>query len=196
MKTLVIATFNKHKLREFQALCRKLKIKAVSLEAFPHVKPPKEDGKTFQENAVKKAREIARLTGLAALADDSGICIDALGGKPGVDSAHFAGPKRDDAANNEKVLKKLACVPDAKRKAHYYCSIAVATPEKLIGIVNGKVNGRILREYRGKNGFGYDPFFYYQPYRKTFAEIPLSVKNKVSHRARALKKAIALLKQL
>ena len=196
MKTLVIATFNKHKLREFQALCRKLKIKAVSLDAFPKLKSPKEDGKTFQANAIKKAREIARLTGLPALADDSGICVDALKGKPGVDSAHFAGPKRDDEANNQKVLKKLARLPDLKRKAHYHCSIAVATPEKLIGVANGKVHGRILRDYRGKNGFGYDPLFYYPPYRKTFAEIPLSAKNKVSHRAQALKKAVALLERL
>ncbi len=196
MKTLVIATFNKHKLREFQALCRRLKIKAVSLEAFPHLKSPREDGKTFQENAIKKARFIARKTGLPALADDSGICVDALKGAPGVRSARYSGKKRGDHENNLKLLRELSQVPDRRRTAHYYCSIAVALPHKLIGVVNGKVNGRILREFRGNHGFGYDPLFYYVPYQKTFAEVPLSIKNRASHRARALKKAVKLLKQL
>ncbi|MBI4398829.1 MAG: XTP/dITP diphosphatase [Candidatus Omnitrophica bacterium] len=196
MKQLVIATFNKHKLRELIPLCRRLGIKPLSLEAFPHVKPPREDGKTFEENAMKKARFIARETGLPSLADDSGICVDALGGAPGVDSARYAGSSRDDRANNLKLLGKLEGVPAAKRSAYYYCAIALATPQKPIGTVRGKVRGRILREFRGKGGFGYDVLFYYPPFSKTFAEISLRKKNQVSHRSRALKRAIKLLKKV
>lgn len=196
MKSLVVATFNPHKLREFRVLCKPLAIRVLSLEAFPRLKPPREGGKTFRENAVKKACEIARKTGIPALADDSGICVPILGGEPGVQSARYSGKRKSDQANNLKLLKKLEKFPDAKRKAYYQCAIAVAAPDRLIGVCEGKVYGRILREFRGKGGFGYDPLFYYPRFRKTFAEISLPLKNKVSHRARALKKALQLLRKL
>ena len=196
MKSLVIATFNPHKLREFRVLCKSLKIRVLSLEAFPHVKPPRENGKTFEENAIKKAREIARKTGMPVLADDSGICVPVLGGEPGIRSARYAGKLKSDKANNLKLLKKLEKHPESKRKAYYQCAIALAAPNRLVGIVEAKVYGRILRNFRGSGGFGYDPLFYYPSFRKTFAEVPLSQKNKVSHRARAIKKAIKLLRKL
>ncbi len=169
--------------------------KFVSLTAFPEIKSVREDGKTFEENAIKKAVYVAKKTGCFAIADDSGICIDALGGKPGIRSARFAGYKGDEA-NNSKVFRSLKGVSDKDRKAHYHCSIAIASPDKVIGCCEGKVYGRITHERIGEKGFGYDPLFYFPPFKKTFAQVSLKQKNRVSHRAKALKKAVRILKKL
>jgi len=194
-QTIIIATKNKHKVKEFKSIGKELGVKFITLEAFPDLKQAREDGKTFKDNAIKKAKHIAKKTGLVAIADDSGICIDALGGEPGVRSARYAGGKGDDA-NNSKVLRRLKGVPSKLRKAHYHCSIAIASPTKLIGVAEGQVRGRITEELTGTGGFGYDPLFYYPPFKKTFAQVPLKRKNTVSHRARALRKVVKILKKL
>jgi len=189
---LLIATTNRHKLKEFRALFKRLpKLKLVSLNDLPSekIREVKEDGKTFEENAVKKALGYASQSGLLTLAEDSGICVDALRGKPGVYSARFAGPGKSDLANCKKLLRALKKTPLKNRKAHYESVIAIASPEKLIGVVNGKVAGFIDSEMKGKRGFGYDPLFHYPPFHKTFGQVSEARKNKVSHRSKSAKKS-------
>lgn len=187
-KKLLIATTNLHKLREIQTLLEDLDMQFFSLKDFPHVKEIKETGKTFRENAGIKALGYARQTGLLTLAEDSGLCCDALEGAPGVYSARFAGTGKDDYQNNLKVLKLLEKVPDNCRGAYFVSAIAVATPEKIFGVMEGVVHGVIAHEIRGNQGFGYDPLFYYPSFGKTFGEVPAEMKNKASHRAQALQK--------
>lgn len=203
MTKLLVATKNKsklvelnHLLRQFQKGKRK-RFQLVSLKEFPHIRSIREDGKTFEENAVKKARGYSRKTGLLTLAEDSGLCVDALGGRPGVYSARFAGAQKSDAANCRKVLKLLQRVKNPnKRRAHFYCAVALSSPSAVIGVVRGKVTGRIAFRKEGQNGFGYDPLMYYPAFRKTFGQVRPAVKNRVSHRFRALKRAISLLNSI
>ncbi|MGQ9824081.1 MAG: XTP/dITP diphosphatase [Desulfotomaculales bacterium] len=183
---IVLASRNPGKIRELRALLAPLKVAVVSLENYPALPEVEEDGATFTENAVKKACFAAAATGLWALADDSGLEVDYLGGAPGVFSARFAGPGGGDRANNEKLLRLLAGVPLEKRTARFRCVVAVASPEKEVYTAEGACEGVIAFAPRGDKGFGYDPLFYVPSFGKTFAELDPEVKNAVSHRAKAL----------
>ena len=156
-----------------------------------------EDGATFAENAVKKAEQVlAAAPGYdAALSDDSGLAVDALGGAPGVYSARYAGPQHDDADNNRKLMADMAGVPDGQRGCRFVCAVALARRGRPTVTAEGACEGVLLRAPRGENGFGYDPYFYYPPAGRTFAELTGEAKNAVSHRRRALESLRALLAQ-
>jgi XTP/dITP diphosphohydrolase len=186
MAKLVLASSNPGKISELRALLETLNIMVVSLEDYPNLPEVKEDGATFTENAIKKARAVAVATGLPALADDSGLEVDCLDGAPGVFSARFAGKSGNDQANNEKLLRLLAGVPLEKRTARFRCVVAIATPTGQVCTVEGVCEGIITTKPRGEMGFGYDPLFFVPGLGKTFAELVPAVKNRISHRARAL----------
>lgn len=186
---LVLASRNRKKREEIQALLPSLAVRILTLDDFPEVPDPVEDGRTFAENARKKALFVASRTGHLALADDSGLEVDRLGGEPGVYSARYSGVEdRDtrDAANNRKLLERLRGVAAEHRTARFRCAIALASPDRILEESDGSVEGVILEESRGDYGFGYDPLFLYPPRSMTFAELPAEEKNRVSHRARAL----------
>lgn len=183
---IVIATRNKKKLEELRRLMEDLDIDLLSLEDFPHVPEVTEDGKTFEENAIKKATFIAKATGLPALSDDSGLVVDSLDGAPGVYSARYAGEPSDDKRNIEKLLKEMEGVPPDKRQAHFVCVICLATPDGLFRTFTGRVDGIITETPRGAGGFGYDPVFQPEGLNRTFAEISAEEKDSMSHRSRAL----------
>ena len=145
-----------------------------------------EDGETFEENALIKARTVAKITNLPTIADDSGLCVEYLGGAPGVYTARYAGEGATDDANIDKLLGALSGVPEEKRGAYFACAIAVVFPNGEEKTFFGKCDGRILEERRGANGFGYDPIFFVPEYNMSMAEIPMEEKNKISHRSRAL----------
>jgi len=193
---LVIATDNKGKLREFQRLLEPLKVEVLSLEDFPEIGQIEENGDTFALNALIKAKTVAKVTGLTSLADDSGLEVDYLGGLPGVHSARFAGEPKDDQKNNQKLLKLLEGVPLEQRTARFKCAIAIITSEGREYIAEGSCEGWILTEEKGGAGFGYDPLFYVPQYQKTFAELDMETKNKISHRGMATQKAIEILQQI
>ena len=181
----VVATHNPHKVREFERILAPLGISILLPSACGGEDiDPVEDGDTFEANAVIKATAFAAALGMPALADDSGICVDALGGAPGVYSARYSGGGDDD--NNEFLLKNLEGVPFEKRTARYVCVICCAYPDGTYFTVRGECEGRIGFEYRGENGFGYDPLFYFDS-GKTFAEIPGEEKDVLSHRGKALR---------
>ncbi|MDD4169146.1 MAG: XTP/dITP diphosphatase [Desulfotomaculaceae bacterium] len=186
---LVLATGNQGKVREMSDILAAYGIEVLSLREFPLIGDIKEDGDTFKANAIKKATVTAGLAGLTALADDSGLEVDYLNGAPGVLSARFAGEERNDFANNIKLLHLLAGVPPEKRTARFQCVIAIASPGGPVHTVQGTCEGVIAGEPQGEGGFGYDPLFYLPEYGKTFAEIELELKNKISHRGRALEGA-------
>lgn len=204
MTKIVIATHNAGKLREFESL------RTLMTSAFPPLgqlrflplsdwagAPPLEDGDSFQANALIKARAAARLTGLPALADDSGLEVDALGGAPGIFSARFAGAAATDLDNNNKLQHALSDVPDTKRAARYVCALALvrhADDDQPL-IVEATWPGQILTEPRGSQGFGYDPYFYSPEHLQTAAQMPLDLKNSISHRARALTRLLTQLGQ-
>lgn len=165
-----------------------LEVEVVCLADLSQYHEVPEIGKTFRANASLKALGYARQSGLLTLAEDSGLCCDALEGAPGVYSARFAGPSKSDEGNNEKLLKLLAKVPDNCRGANFKSAVAIAEPEFLLTVVEGEVHGLINHEVRGSNGFGYDPVFFYPPFGKTFGEVPAEMKHQVSHRAQALEK--------
>jgi XTP/dITP diphosphohydrolase len=188
-KTLVIATFNQGKVKEIKEMLKELDLEIKTLEDFPEIETCEETGSTFFENALQKARYYAEKTGFMCLADDSGLEVDALGGLPGVHSARFAGENATDEENNQKLLKLLEGVPPEKRKARFVCVMIVYHPEGKYIKAEGVWKGRIATEPRGTYGFGYDPLFLIPEYNfeKTSAEIPIEEKNKLSHRAKALK---------
>jgi XTP/dITP diphosphohydrolase len=181
---LIIASNNRHKLMEIKAILGDLFEEILSMREAGIEHETIEDGSTFMENARKKAREIMELSGCCALADDSGLCVDALGGAPGIYSARFCGRHGDDPANNRLLLEKLQNVED--RSAHYTCAIALARPDGSIVEAEGYLYGQIAREEAGSNGFGYDPLFYLPNYGCTSAQISPEEKNRISHRAEAL----------
>ncbi|MGD9874330.1 MAG: XTP/dITP diphosphatase [Kiritimatiellia bacterium] len=183
---LLIATRNRHKLDEFQKLFG-AHVEITSGLDFPHLPDVVEDGDTFEANAVKKAVTLAKSTGLWALADDSGLEVDALGGKPGVYSARYAGEPTDYHANNRKLLKDLSGVTN--RRARFVCVMALSDPSGRAQTVRGTCEGQIIHETRGAHGFGYDPLFVPDGHEQTFAELGDEIKNSISHRANALKKA-------
>ncbi len=193
MLEIVISSRNSGKKRELRSLLKGLKIKVLDLNDFPAAPRVEEKGKTFEENAAAKALKIAKFTGRLTLADDSGLEVEALGGRPGVYSARFAGRNAADEANNRKLLRALAGVPKLKRKARFVCVIALADKDKLAGLVRGECGGRIAFEPDGKNGFGYDPVFFSPKHNKTFARLSPGEKNAVSHRGKALRKAKKLI---
>lgn len=192
---LVIATRNNKKKEELLSLLGDL-VKVVTLEEIPGVPEVKEDGLSFAENAQKKATQVAIATGEYVLADDSGLEVDALQGQPGIYSARFAGEAANDNQNNQKLLDLLKEVSWEKRTARFRCVIAVANADKWLEMVEGVCEGRIGFEPRGEGGFGYDPLFIPEGYDQTFAELSAEVKNAISHRGRALKKAEAILKMI
>lgn len=181
---LIIASNNNHKLIEIKAILGGLFEEIVSMREAGIEHETVEDGSTFMENAVKKAKEIARLSGFCALADDSGICVDALGGAPGIYSARFCGHHGDDEANNRLLLKKLEGRED--RGAHYTCAIALVYPDGRQVCAEGYMYGQIGYEEKGENGFGYDPLFFLPEYGCTAAQLSPEQKNQISHRASAL----------
>jgi XTP/dITP diphosphohydrolase len=184
---LVIATFNPHKLLEIGAILPSLKVSLKALSEFPGAVPAVEDGLTLEENAVKKALAAARFTGLPALADDTGLEVDALGGAPGVRSARYAGESASYAENNALLLAGLAGVPPEKRGARFACVTAFATAGGLVRVSRGTLEGRISLSPRGSAGFGYDPLFEVGAGPRTLAEFTAAEKNTLSHRAAALR---------
>ena len=194
MIPLVVASRNQKKVNELQAILSGTAIKAISVAELPGAPEVIEDGSTFEENAAKKAVAIARWSGKLALADDSGLCVDALNGAPGVYSARFAGESQDDEKNCVKLLQEMDNISDDKRGAAFVCVVVIAAPDgRVIGSSRGECRGRIARESRGLFGFGYDPIFIDPQSGKHFAELEPDVKNKISHRARALEKAKGIL---
>ncbi|MCX5710099.1 MAG: RdgB/HAM1 family non-canonical purine NTP pyrophosphatase [Candidatus Omnitrophica bacterium] len=186
---LIVATKNKKKFQEIRELLKDTDLKVTSLLDHPEKVRIVENGKTFKQNAVKKAVKIASAFKTLTLGEDSGICIDALGGKPGVYSSRFSGKNKSDAANNAKVLKLLADKPKSERGAHYTCAVAIADAHGVVGVVEGKCCGVIGNTLKGSHGFGYDPLFIIPKYKRTFAELGPRIKHKMSHRFRALNKA-------
>lgn len=189
LKEIVLATRNRKKLKEMERITAGLGIVLRTVDDFPDMPDVVEDGETFSENALKKAREISSFTGLAALSDDSGLEVDALGRAPGVYSARYAGENATDQENVEKMLKDLGGATD--RTARFRCVIAlvaVGGHGPVEEIFDGTVEGDIGHELRGDNGFGYDPVFFPEGHERTFAEMDASEKDSMSHRGRALKK--------
>ena len=189
MKQLVVATRNKKKLLEIKEILKGTDLTLLSLDDYPRAPQVIENGKTFQENAIKKAVKLARFTGKLSLGEDSGLCVDVLGGAPGIYSARFSGRDKSDIKNNLKLLKLIKDVPVVKRKAYYVCAVALADQYGLVGVVEGKCSGLIAFEPKGHAGFGYDPLFYIPKYKKTFAQLGEKIKHQMSHRYHALKKA-------
>ena len=191
---VVVATRNKGKLREIVPLLAGLELQLLTIDEVAPDAELREDGVTFVENALAKARQAAHATGLPAIADDSGLEVDALDGAPGVYSARYAGPGADDAKNNAKLLESLRGVPPARRSARFRCVAVFVDPARGIEIVReGTSAGEILEAPRGEDGFGYDPLFLSRAVRRTMAELPLEEKNRISHRAAAFRALAAAL---
>jgi XTP/dITP diphosphohydrolase len=186
----VLATANRAKAREMAALLAGIPFRIVNLSDFPGVSLPPEGETSYAENALGKARAVASATGELALADDSGIEVDALGGAPGVLSARYGGPGLSDPERCEVMLREMASVPREKRTARFRCLIAVVCPRRgRETMVEGVVEGVLLESPRGTGGFGYDPLFFYPPLGRGFAELSAEEKNRVSHRAQACQRA-------
>ncbi|MED1420897.1 XTP/dITP diphosphatase [Bacillus smithii] len=196
MREVVIATKNKGKALEFEQMFQPFQIQVKTLLDLPEFPEIEETGATFEENAIIKAESVMIETKAMVMADDSGLVIDALDGRPGVYSARYAGPEKDDEANIQKVLRELEGVPLSKRTARFYCALALAIPGRETITVNGTCEGFITFEKKGANGFGYDPIFFVQGYERTMAELLPNEKNKISHRAEALAKMRTILEQL
>lgn len=199
MIDLLVATTNPGKFAEVQAFLSQLPLRIFSLGDLRDPPAIVEDGATFEENALKKARTLADFSGMLTLADDSGLEVDALDGAPGIYSARYAGEEGNDGKNNEKLLKQLADVPQERRTARFVCALALCAP-KFRGMkdwtVRESCEGRIAVALKGENGFGYDPLFFYPPFGKTFGEIDRETKATVSHRGKALKKLAEALPSL
>jgi XTP/dITP diphosphohydrolase len=184
MARLILASRNDGKLAEIRVLVGK-EAEVVSLAEYPALELPPEEGDTFQENALVKARAVARAVGEPALADDSGLEVAALGGVPGVRSSRYAGPACDPQANNAKLLRELAGLGAEERGARFVCAAALVAPDGREWVARGEVPGRIALAPRGRRGFGYDPLFVPAGYDRTFAEMTAREKNALSHRRRA-----------
>ena len=194
--TLVVATGNLAKYKEIAALLQGLPVRIVPLDRVGPVEVPPESGRSFQENARIKAVAVADATGCLALADDSGLEVDALGGEPGVRSARFGGPGKTDADRYRLLLDKLIGIPPERRTARFRCAIAVAEPRGAVHFADGTCEGRIAIGPRGAHGFGYDPVFEIVSLGRTLAEVEPDVKNRLSHRAKAVHGARAILERL
>lgn len=186
MKELLVASGNKGKIAEIAGILDGCVERLYSLADFPTVPEVVEDGETFEANARKKALSAAQATGIPALADDSGLMVDALGGRPGVFSARFAGEGSSDAENNRKLLRELEGVAGEKRTAAFICVVALCFPDGSSKIFHGELKGVLLEQPRGSGGFGYDPLFLVPECDKTLAELGMDIKNGISHRGKAL----------
>lgn len=186
MRTLLVATRNRGKIKEIKALLDGLVEEVICAADLTDLPETVEDGATFAENALKKAREASKATGLAVLADDSGLVVDGLSGRPGVYSARFAGADATDTANNLKLLQEVAGLAQPERSAAFVCSMAYVSPDGVERLFEGRVEGTIIDQPRGEHGFGYDPLFLVKGYQQTMAELPLVDKNRISHRGQAL----------
>jgi XTP/dITP diphosphohydrolase len=195
MKELILATGNRHKVAEIREILRGLPVRIVALDELRGVPEIVEDGTTLEENAAKKARVVARRFKQWALADDSGLEVDYLKGEPGVYSARWAGPGCTYADNNAKLLSCMTGVPKSRRNARFRCVIALSDARGRVWSAEGRIAGRIAERPRGKRGFGYDPVFFIPSCGKTFAELGTRMKNSISHRSRALRKAQKLVVQ-
>ncbi len=187
---LLLATRNKGKIEEFRRILEDIaagQIELVGLDQFPNLHDVDETGSTFEENALLKAREMCEASGIPAIADDSGLCVDYLNGNPGIFSARWAGSHGDDRANTAKVLASLADVPDEKRGAHFICVAALALPDGRTHVEEGKFEGWILREPIGDQGFGYDPIFRPDGYAISSAQMSAEEKDAISHRGKSLR---------
>ncbi len=194
---LVIASRNVHKIREFRAMLKGIRhLDIYSLIDFPQYQPQPETGNTFEENAIQKAVHAAAALGLWALADDSGLVIPALGGAPGVYSARYAGEGATDKENRKKLLHEMRNLKDQERAAYFECCIALAAPEDLKKSACAFCEGTITEEEKGRSGFGYDSLFLKHEYSKTFAELEEEVKNRISHRRKAMDKILLVLESI
>lgn len=195
MKEIIIATKNNGKVKEFEALLAPLGFRVQSLLNYPNAIDVEETGQTFVENAILKAEAISNHYKRMTIADDSGLVVDYLGGKPGIFSARYAGLEKDDQANMMKVLKDLSAVKtQEERSARFVCALALAIPGQRTKTVEGTCEGYIAQKPHGGNGFGYDPIFIVKDLNTTMANLPKEKKNRISHRADALKKIIELIK--
>jgi len=187
MEKIVVATKNIHKVEEIRAMWKDMPCELISLADLEQsIDEVIEDGNTFVANAEKKAKQIAKETGLPALADDSGLCVQALDGAPGVHSARYAGETKDDGLNRQKLIEALKTVPGGQRLAYFACAMSFALPSGEIVSVEGRCEGHIAFEEKGTHGFGYDSVFLSPDYDKTLAEVTSEEKNAISHRSRAL----------
>lgn len=187
-KTIIIATKNRGKATEFVNVFNAYGYEVKTLLDFPEIPDVPETGATFKENAYQKAFAISERLNTIVLADDSGLEVDALNGQPGIYSARFAGEHGNDEKNNHKLIDALADTPESRRTANFHCSLVLVGDNKEPLHVTGEVNGYILKEPRGTNGFGYDPLFYLPEYDRTMAELTNQEKNKISHRGKAIEK--------
>ncbi|MBY0586777.1 RdgB/HAM1 family non-canonical purine NTP pyrophosphatase [bacterium] len=186
MPRLILGTRNEKKRRELESLLAIDSLELSTLTPFPHAPSIDETGTTFVENSTLKATILARSLGEWVLGEDSGLCVDAIGGDPGIFSARYAGIPSDDERNNDKLLDELINVRDDCRQAHYVCTAVLANPiGSVVAVAQGVCHGVITRERRGNGGFGYDPLFLCESEQKTFGELPIEFKQKVSHRAQA-----------
>jgi XTP/dITP diphosphohydrolase len=185
---VIVATRNKGKIREIRDALKGLNLRIYGLSDFPDVPEIEEDGHSFTENALKKARFYAKYFGKVTLADDSGLEVDSLKGLPGVYSARYAGERASSRDNNQKLLREIQGVPISKRGARFRCIIAMKSPEGREALADGSCRGKIGLKEKGKKGFGYDPLFILAKNGKTMAELSLEEKNRVSHRGKALRK--------
>ena len=195
---LILASRNKKKIREVEAILATHfpNVRILSLDDVGYVGDIEENGTTYEENSLIKARTAVEAGNhrYAAIADDSGLSVDALDGAPGVYSARYAGGHGDDAANNALLLKNLSHLPESERTARFVCCIALVYPDGREMTVRGETEGIIINEARGNGGFGYDPYFYYPPFGKTFSELSAEEKNAISHRGKAIAKLAEILK--
>lgn len=187
LQKILIATRNAHKLEEIRAMLPGFTL--IGTDAYPEVPDPEENGTTFEANAKIKAEAWTRATGLPAIADDSGLEVDALHGEPGIHSARYAGTHGDSAANNAKLLAALEAVPPAARTARFVCALAYSCPGQPTQTLRGTCEGTILTQHQGTGGFGYDPLFVPEGYTETFAALDPAIKAALSHRARAFQAA-------
>lgn len=196
MLHIVIATRNRHKVRELKTLLAVPGVRWHDLTEFPGAPAARETGRTYDANAITKARVVARATGRLALADDSGLEVEALGGRPGVQSARFAGSHGDDQANNDKLLRLLAGTARGARGARYCCSLALVDPSGRTVLARGAWSGRIAAAPAGARGFGYDPIFFVPRFGKTVGQLPAAIKRRFSHRAVAARRMRPALSRL
>lgn len=196
IKEIVLATRNRYKDEEIKSILKDLDTKIMSMTSFPDYPATIEDGATLEENAAKKAREAAEFFKKWAIADDSGLEVDCLNGRPGIFSARYAGKNCSCDDNNKKLIAELKNVPEEKRSANFRTVIAVASPDGKLFLADGEIFGTIRERATGTSGFGYDPVFYVPEYGKTFAELSYEIKNSLSHRAKALQKVKKIIKNL
>ncbi|MEZ0068432.1 XTP/dITP diphosphohydrolase [Streptacidiphilus sp. MAP12-20] len=198
MQKLILATRNAHKVGELRAIlgAAGVEVDLVGADAFPEIPDVAETGVTFAENALLKAHALARATGLPAVADDSGLCVDVLGGAPGIFSARWAGRHGDDRANLELLLAQLADIADPHRAAHFACAAALALPDGTERVAEGQLRGTLRFEPTGSGGFGYDPILQPDGYSVTCAELTPDQKNAISHRGEAFRALAPALREL